>query len=82
MNNFYAMGRAWFFSGYCMPSSVVAHMNYFPKSYTLRIIFTSGEIYDYLKVPVAIYEAMKRASSKGEYLNKVIKKKFEYRKVT
>jgi lysyl-tRNA synthetase class 2 len=57
-------------------------MSYFPKSYTLRIIFTSGEIYDYLQVPVAIYEAMKKASSKGEYLNKVIKRKFAYKKVT
>jgi hypothetical protein len=65
-----------------MPSSVVAHMDYFPKSSTLRIIFTSGEIYDYLKVPAAIYEAMKQAGSKGTYLNTVIKKKFAYKKVT
>jgi hypothetical protein len=57
-------------------------MNYFPKSSILRIIYTSGEIYDYLKVPAAIYEAMKQAGSKGSYLNKVIKKKFEYKKVT
>jgi lysyl-tRNA synthetase class 2 len=65
-----------------MPSSVVAHMNYFPQSSTLRIIFTSGEIYDYLKVPVAIYEAMKQSGSKGTYLNKVIKRKFAYKKIT
>lgn len=82
MNNFYAMAQAWFFCSCCMPSSVVAHMNYFPKSATLRIIYTSGEIYDYLKVPATIYEAMKQAASKGSYLNKVIKKKFEYKKVT
>jgi len=65
-----------------MPSSVVANMNYFPQTSTLRIIFTSGEIYDYLKVPAAIYEAMKKATSKGTYLNQVIKKKFQYKKVT
>lgn len=65
-----------------MPSSVVAHMNYFPGSSTLRIIFTSGEVYDYLKVPAAIYEAMKKATSKGTYLNTVIKKRFAYKKVT
>jgi lysyl-tRNA synthetase class 2 len=81
-NNFYAIGRAWFFSAYGMPSSVVANMNYFPKSSTLRIIFTSGEIYEYLNVPAAIYDAMKQAGSKGTYLNQVIKKRFAYRKVT
>jgi lysyl-tRNA synthetase class 2 len=57
-------------------------MDYFEKSSTLRIIFTSGEIYDYLKVPVAVYEAMKKATSKGSYLNKVIKTRFAYKKVT
>jgi len=57
-------------------------MDYFPNSSTLRIIFTSGEIYDYLKVPAAIYAAMKQSGSKGTYLNKVIKKRFAYRKVT
>jgi hypothetical protein len=57
-------------------------MNYFPQSSTLRIVFTSGEIYDYLKVPAAIYEAMKKAASKGTYLNTVIKKQFAYKKIT
>jgi len=81
-NNFYATPRAWFFSAYGMPSSVVAHMDYFEKSSTLRIIYTSGAIYDYLKVPVAVYEAMKKATSKGTYLNKVIKRHYSYKKVT
>ena len=75
-------GRHGFLAGRVMPSSVVANMNYFPQTSTLRIIFTSGEIYDYLKVPAAIYEAMKKATSKGTYLNQVIKKKFQYKKVT
>jgi hypothetical protein len=57
-------------------------MDYFAKSSTLRIIFTSGEIYDYLKVPAAIYEAMKKATSKGTYLNKVIKGHYPYKKLT
>jgi hypothetical protein len=65
-----------------MPSTVVAHMDYFPKSATLRITFTSGEKYDYKNVPASIYEAMKQAPSKGVYLNKFIKKHFTYKKVT
>jgi lysyl-tRNA synthetase class 2 len=65
-----------------MPSTVVAHIDYYPESATLRITFTSGEIYDYLHVPLNIYEAMRKATSKGFYLNKFIKGHFTYRKIT
>jgi hypothetical protein len=65
-----------------MPSTVVAHMDYYPGSSTLRITFTSGEKYDYKHVPAAIFEAMKQATSKGFYLNKFIKGRYPYRKVT
>ena len=65
-----------------MPSSVIAYMNYFPESSTLRIIYTTGEIYDYLKVPAAIYEAMKKAASKGKYLNQIIKGHYSFKKLT
>ncbi|MFC3829029.1 MULTISPECIES: KTSC domain-containing protein [Niastella] len=64
-----------------MPSSVVAHMNYYPETSTLRVTYTSGEIYDYLKVPAAIYDAMKQSWSKGKYLNTVIKGRFQYKKL-
>jgi len=65
-----------------MPSSVVAHMHYYPGTSILRITFTSGEKYDYLKVPADVFEAMKKAFSKGDYLNKVIKPHYAYKKVT
>jgi len=65
-----------------MPSSVVAHMHYYPEVAVLRITFTSGDRYDYIKVPADVYEAMKKAPSKGEYLNKVIKPHYTYKKVT
>lgn len=64
-----------------MPSTVVAHMDYYPESATLRITFTSGEIYDYLHVPAKIYAAMRRATSKGTYLNKFIKGSYQFKKV-
>ena len=65
-----------------MPSTVIAHMDYIAESAILRITFTSGEIYEYLQVPAAIYAAMKQAFSKGVYLNKFVKGKYAYRKVT
>jgi hypothetical protein len=65
-----------------MPSTVVAHMDYYPKSSTLRITFISGQKYDYIKVPASVYEEMKHAPSKGIYLNKFIKGRYTYKKVT
>ena len=64
-----------------MPSTVVAHMDYYPDSATLRITFTSGEKYDYLHVPAKIYEAMRKAYSKGIYLNRFIKGNYPFKKV-
>jgi hypothetical protein len=64
-----------------MPSSVVANMSYNPLSSTLRVIFVSGMIYDYLKVPEKVYMAMKAATSKGSYLNRHIKGHYAFKKV-
>jgi hypothetical protein len=65
-----------------MPSTVIAHMDYYPQSLTLRITFTSGVKYDYEKVPASVYEAMKQSPSKGVYLNKVIKPYYACKKVS
>ena len=64
-----------------MPSSVVAAMHYDAGSETLRIVFTSGLIYDYLQVPEKIYQAMKKTKSKGTYLNRFIKGNFDFVKI-
>lgn len=64
-----------------MPSSVVAAMKYDSRASKLRVIYTSGSIYDYLKVPEEVYKAMRAAFSKGEFLNKHIKPNYEYQKV-
>jgi len=61
-----------------MPSSVVHHFIYFPDTEILRIIYQSGAVYDYLKVPSDIIEKFKEARSKGQFLNKVIKPRFKY----
>jgi hypothetical protein len=64
-----------------MPSSVVANMRYDPATATLRIVYVSGMVYDYKDVPGKVYEAMRSASSKGEYLNRHIKGKYDFVKV-
>jgi hypothetical protein len=64
-----------------MPSSVVAKMIYDDEKETLRIVYVSGRIYDYKKVPLEIYEAMKASDSKGTFLNQHIKPNYEFEKV-
>lgn len=64
-----------------MPSSVVSAIRYYPGTSTLRIIFVSGMVYDYEKVPETVYKKMKAASSKGTFLNHHIKGAYQYKKV-
>ena len=47
----------------------------------LRVVYTSGAVYDYIGVEEDIYEQMKQAESKGAFLNMVIKPKYPFRKV-
>lgn len=65
-----------------MPSSVVAHMEYIAEAEILRITFVSGLIYDYLHVPQYMFDKMKASKSKGIFLNRHIKGKYEYEKVS
>ena len=64
-----------------MPSSVVAKMIYDDETETLRVIYVSGMVYDYKKVPLEVYEAMKASGSKGTFLNQHIKTKYEFQKI-
>ncbi|HEV8505396.1 MAG TPA: KTSC domain-containing protein [Chitinophagaceae bacterium] len=64
-----------------MPSSVVAEIRYDKLSHTLRVVYVSGMIYDYKDVPEEIYAAMNAAFSKGTFLNKYIKGRYEFEKV-
>lgn len=64
-----------------MPSSVVAHMHYDEKTSTLRVTYVSGAVYDYKDVPTKVYGEMKRATSKGIFLNRQIKGTYAFIKV-
>lgn len=64
-----------------MPSSVIQAMRYDRTRHTLRVIFVSGMVYDYLNVPETVYEEMKTTGSKGTFLNRRIKNNYPYKKV-
>jgi hypothetical protein len=65
-----------------MPSSVIQRFQYDKKKRCLQVVFVSGAVYNYENVPQALYEAMKTAKSKGEFLNHRVKPAFSYRKVS
>jgi len=64
-----------------MPSSVVAAIRYDTVTSILRVIYVSGSVYDYKRVPEKVYKEMRTASSKGEFLNKHIKPNYEFEKI-
>lgn len=64
-----------------MPSSVINSFQYDPAKMILTIVYVSGAVYDYLDVPSAVVKELSNAKSKGTFLNKHIKGKFEYEKI-
>jgi hypothetical protein len=64
-----------------MPSAVVKYYKYNADNHTLTIHYVSGMVYEYLEVPEAVFDELKQSKSKGTYLNKFIKGRFDYRKV-
>ena len=64
-----------------MPSSVVNTFAYDAAVKTLRVVFMSGAVYEYYRVPPAVYDKFLAASSKGIFLNKFIKGIYRYVKI-
>jgi hypothetical protein len=61
-----------------MPSSVVRSYDYYPASRQLAVVFQSGRRYVYEDVPTEVFESMKRAFSKGEFLNNHIRDQYRF----
>ncbi len=57
-------------------SSNVAFIGYDSDTQTLEVGFVKGTVYQYPGVPQEVYEEFLSSSSKGSYLNGVIKVRF------
>lgn len=64
-----------------MPSTVIDTLAYDEHNSMLEIRFQSGSIYQYKNVPKTTYQAMRRAQSKGTFLNEYIKGKFDFERL-
>ncbi|RYY68535.1 MAG: KTSC domain-containing protein [Chitinophagaceae bacterium] len=64
-----------------MPSTVISFIHYDSKKHTLRVGYVSGMVYDYKNVPEEVYRQMTQAYSKGTFLNRFIKGKYDFEKL-
>jgi len=62
-------------------STNVASIGYDELSETLEVEFQNGTIYQYFNVGLSLYEQLKAAPSKGQFLNFHIKNAFPYSRV-
>jgi hypothetical protein len=59
-------------------STTLAAVDYDPAAQMLWLEFRSGAVYCYGDVPLAVYQALLTAPSKGAYFNRHIRGRFEY----
>ena len=62
-------------------STIIQSIGYEKKKKKLVVKFTSNAIYEYYNVPYNVYKEFIRSESKGAFLNKEIKDKFEFEQV-
>lgn len=62
-------------------SSNLASIGYDEINEILEIEFLSGGSYQYLDVPVYVYEELMDADSHGKYFNEYIKDKYKTKKI-
>ncbi len=61
-----------------MPSTVIRSYHYDRRRRELDVVFQSRRRYTYQGVPEETYDAMKAASSKGEFFNRHIRDHFTF----
>lgn len=61
-------------------SSAVARAAYYPGTQNLDIWYEGGNHYSYYGVPPSTYQQLLAADSAGEFVNRQIKPRFEYRR--
>lgn len=57
-------------------SSNIASIGYDPGSLVLEVEFNNGKVYQYFEVPQGAHDELMSSSSKGSYMNSVIKRQF------
>jgi hypothetical protein len=64
-----------------MPSTVIKSFSYDEASRKLSVVFWTGKVYNYLKVPKEVYTAMANAFARGKFYNEHIKYNYDFEEV-
>lgn len=59
-------------------SSNIARFGYDEPNCVLKVEFKNGGLYDYFDVPEDVFEGMRNAPSKGQYLAQQVKGTYRY----
>lgn len=62
-------------------STNIASLGYDEPAETLEVEFTNGTVYQYYNVGAALWEQLRQAPSKGQFLNVYIKNAYPYSRV-
>lgn len=62
-------------------SSTIARIGYDSDAQVMTVEFTNGGTYNYFEVPRNVFEAIRIAPSKGQYLGQQIKGLYRYARV-
>ena len=61
-------------------SSVIKNVWYKPSLNSLVVDYNNGSSYEYLDVPYFVFEGFRSAESKGRFINRHVKARFEFKK--
>jgi len=59
-------------------STTMRSIGYEASTRVLAIEFQSGEVYEYLDVPIEMYKTLSEAESKGKYFNREIRDNYRH----
>lgn len=62
-------------------SSAITGIGYDAATYTLRVWFITGKVYDYRRVPHKVFTGLQQAASVGAYFNRRVKPLYRYSRV-
>ena len=63
-----------------MSSTAIEHISYDEAAHELHVKFVGGGTYTYYAVPKSVCEAFRASGTKGVFLNKFIKNRYDVRR--
>ncbi|MFO7444711.1 MAG: KTSC domain-containing protein [Ignavibacteriaceae bacterium] len=64
-----------------LDSTSISSIGYDEEKNTLEVKFIPAGTYHYFNVQASMYKALLKSHSKGEFVNKFIKPRYEYKKI-